>query len=1117
MSKVIDNSDQWKLINSFLQRTAFVRHHLDSYANFIKTTLPDTIKETPIFNHETENYHFIFKYENVFVHSPSITEHDGKVTEIYPNECRLRSLTYASPLFVKVTKKLTKKLTNEIVESSETIFCGMIPTMVRSEMCRLYDSNESDLIRANECIYDKGGYFIVNGMERILVGMERMCTNQVYVFPNKNDPEDIYAEISSIEEGAKKAPSAFYIHHNTSSSLGRKNLKACISYFKKEFPIGILFRALGTTDNITDIILDTNLFKNIKGLKRKQLELLVASIEEDSFHIKTQDDAFRYLTKIAVTQGSTKEKELIYINAVLQKEFLPHVGIDEKSYPKKSTFLVYMIQKLILTYFEQREYDDHDHCKNKRIDESGVLIGNIFKQAWSKLDKELKIFTKRKLENTNNITNIILSQIINNLSITKDLNYVISTGNWGVIRTSKTKTGVSQVLNRFNFQSTLSHSRRIINPMPKNSVLSKPRQLHNSSWGTVCPFETPEGHSIGLVKNKSLGCHISIGFSDIFITELIQKMNIYKNKQINTPFIIFLNGKILGWTENDEIYYKIKTLKINNTIPYDTGIYYDTSNKEICIFTDSGRTCRPLLIVQNNKIALSKEHVEKISNNEMQWDDLITEGIIEMVDSGEQENLKICMKPQLLGKDGENYTHCELNSALLIGVCSSIIPFANHDPSARITYQSSMSKQSLSIPGVNYQQRMDTMMHVMHYPQKPLCQTKAMESMHFNDMPAGQNAIVMITTYFGANQEDAIIISKSAIDRGMFRSVFYRTYKDSESKSIGAEEHFGIPEEPGTDKLQPDGIVSVGTFVQEGDIIIGKVSSSIGLDGQKIKPRSISIKHGEQGIVDQVLMSKNPDGTTTVKVKVRSERIPEMGDKFAATHSQKGVVGAIIEQQDLPFTSEGITPDIIINPHSQPSRMTIGHMIEISTGKYACAKGEFQDSTIFAERKIEEMGDGLAALGYQRRGWETVYNGQTGEKMEALVYTGSCYYQRLKHMVQDKIHCRSSKGPIATLTHQPTEGRMREGGLRIGEMERDCMISLGCSGLLQERLMDLSDKYKTTVCEKCGLLCIGNPEKNIYLCKSCKSKNVSWVTMPYATKLLIQELYSVGIAPRLKL
>lgn len=1110
--------DTWKIVEAFFKRCGFVRHHIESYSYFINTIIPETVTSTVCPGFETDKYHFTYNFSNVYIHNPAVVENDGTTTTIYPNDARLRNLTYSAPLFIVIQKILKNKTTNEVFRENETCYFGNIPIMVRSNKCHLYKAPLEEIYHRKECEYDQGGYFIVNGTEKIIMGMERMGTNQPYVFSNKSDPEDLYCEIASIDEKFKKSPSNFYIHLTVTSTLGRRCLRGNINYFKKEFPVGILLKVLKSfkTGDIKRDIFSNTLFSNVKGKKYRALEQLIDSIEEESFHIQTPEKGYEYFYANSTTQGSTEEKQHSYVEEVLTKEFLPHVGVDNESFSKKYDMVIYMIQKLLLTSFEQIDFDDHDHYKNKRTDESGILLGNIFTPSFLKVTKELNTYIKKKLESSNNIKTLNFSPMINNMHLTKDLNYVLATGNWGITKSSKMKTGVSQVFNRFNYQSSLSHARRNINPMPKNSILSRPRQIHNSGWCKICPFESPEGHSIGLVKNKALTASVSIGFSDIIVQERIYQDVIQENKE-DDLYTLFVNGRIMKKVRGIGWYEHLRSLKLDGSFPFDIRVGLDTNSRIIDVRTDSGRMGRPAFVVRDNKVLMTPESISQLASGKISWDDLIFNGIIEIIDTYEEENFLICKNIHELGRDGIDYTHCELHPCLVIGVCSGIIPYANHDPSARITYQASMSKQSLSIPGMNYEHRMDTMNHVLDYPQKPLNQTAQMGIMHFNDMPAGENVVLAICTYGGFNQEDSIILNKGSVDRGLFRSTFYRVYKESESKAIGSEEKFGIPDERDVDKLDTMGIVNVGAWVQEGDIIVGKVSTSIDVDGNPVKPRSTIIRHGEQGIVDKVMLTTNTDGTKMVKIRVRCQRVPETGDKLAAPHSQKGVIGAILPQEDMPFSSEGITPDIIINPHCQPSRMTTGHQMEIHSGKYAALSGRFQDATIFSKREFSTVCDGLKELGYQEHGLETLYNGMTGEPLTVKIFMGVCYYQRLKHMVADKIHSRSLKGPVSSLTHQPSDGRSREGGLRIGEMERDTFISLGASSLLQERLMNLSDPYHTYVCNKCGLLCMGNQEKKIYMCKACKGDEVSVIKLPYATKLLIMELYSVNVALRLRL
>jgi DNA-directed RNA polymerase II subunit RPB2 len=472
---------------------------------------------------------------------------------------------------------------------------------------------------------------------------------------------------------------------------------------------------------------------------------------------------------------------------------------------------------------------------------------------------------------------------------------------------------------------------------------------------------------------------------------------------------------------------------------------------------------------------------------------------------------------------------------MMLGICASIIPFPDHNQSPRNTYQSAMGKQAMGIYATNYQLRMDTLANILYYPQKPLVTTRAMDFLHFRELPSGQNAIVAIACYSGYNQEDSVIMNQSAIDRGLFRSIFYRTYMDQEKKAGGSQstflEEFAKPSRETTlrmrqgtyEKLDDDGLIPPGVNVAGDDIIIGKVvpieetSEELGQKTVRHTHRDSStpIRSAEKGVVDKVLLTTNADGFRFTKVRVRSIRVPQMGDKFASRHGQKGTVGITYRQEDMPFTTDGITPDIIINPHAIPSRMTVGHLIECLLGKVSALDGTEGDATPFTDTTVEDISKRLRELGFQSRGFEIMHNGHTGRKLNAQIFMGPTYYQRLKHMVDDKIHARA-RGPVQILTRQPVEGRSRDGGLRFGEMERDCMISHGAAQFLKERLFDVSDAYRVHVCDICGMFAIANLKKGIYECRSCRNKTqISQIHIPYAFKLLVQELVSMNIAPRL--
>jgi len=486
------------------------------------------------------------------------------------------------------------------------------------------------------------------------------------------------------------------------------------------------------------------------------------------------------------------------------------------------------------------------------------------------------------------------------------------------------------------------------------------------------------------------------------------------------------------------------------------------------------------------------------------------------------------------------YTHCEIHPSMILGICASIIPFPDHNQSPRNTYQSAMGKQAMGVYITNFQLRMDTLAHVLYYPQKPLGITRSMQYLHFRELPSGINATVAIACYSGYNQEDSILMNQSSIDRGFFRSVFYRSYRDEERK---LESHPGVSdadrserfERPNRetcegmkrcsyDKLDEDGLVPPGTRISGEDIIIGKTMPVDAQADEKMdasqaryqrRDKSTQLRSSEAGYVDQVLLTTNDSGRKFVKVRVRSVRIPQIGDKFASRHGQKGTIGITYRQEDMPFSCEGISPDIVVNPHAIPSRMTIGHLVECLLSKVSSLTGDEGDATPFTSVTVDEISRLLENFGYQKRGYETMYNGHTGRRMDAAIFLGPTYYQRLKHMVDDKIHARA-RGPVSLLVRQPMEGRARDGGLRFGEMERDCMISHGVASILREKLMDASDAFRVHVCDICGLIAIANLNKGTYECRGCKNKTrISQVFIPYACKLLFQELMAMQIAPRM--
>jgi DNA-directed RNA polymerase II subunit RPB2 len=711
---------------------------------------------------------------------------------------------------------------------------------------------------------------------------------------------------------------------------------------------------------------------------------------------------------------------------------------------------------------------------------------------------------------------------------------------------------VSQVLNRLTYASSLSHLRRCNTPLARTGKQAKPRQLHNTHWGMVCPAETPEGQAVGLVKNLALMAYITTGTAQVPVLEFLEEFSTENLTDILPSVIaepntckIFVNGNWVGIHRDPKaLVDTFRSLRRMIDIDAEVSIVRDIVDKEVRIYTDAGRICRPLFVVQDQELAIKKHHISQLQGlnpdeKKLTWADLLMEGLVEYIDTEEEETTMVAMEPKDLDSSdsySSTYTHCEIHPSMILGVCSSIIPFPDHNQSPRNTYQSAMGKQAMGIYASNYQVRMDTMAHVLHYPQKPLCTTRAMEFLHFRELPSGVNVVVAIMIYTGYNQEDSLIMNQSAIDRGLFRSSYYRCYIDQEkASSIGSvgsltSEHFEKPSLDNTrgmkrgeyGKLDEDGLVAPGTRVSGDDVLIGKTApldSTTGMPSRYTKRDcSTSMKANENGIVDNVLISTTKEGYRFTKVRIRNVRIPQVGDKFASRHGQKGTIGMTYRQEDMPFTAEGIVPDIIVNPHAIPSRMTIAQLIECLLGKVVVFQGCEGDATPFTDVTVEDISTRLHAMGYQKHGNEAIYQGHTGRPLNARVFIGPTFYQRLKHLVDDKVHSRA-RGPVAMLTRQPLEGRSRDGGLRMGEMERDCLVTHGCAAFMRDRFFCNSDQYRIHICERCGMTAMTNLKKMTYECKTptCVGRptKIAQIDIPYACKLLFQELMSMCISTRI--
>ena len=1154
-----------------------IRHHIDSYNQFITEIIPSILTGGENIIYEKALEKKIIRYRLVFEdYGPKIAVLENDEGYMYPHDAMQKKLSYSSPYVATISQfqdiidiATGKKESRMIGKPDVNVPIAKIPIMVHSILCTL--EIKPDPTRKH-CKYDSGGYFIINGSEKVVLSVESIIDRKPMVFARRDQNTFIYYV------QVRSRPAAQFVGNVQTFSIKIKKDNSIVMDYKqfKEISIFTLLRALGleTDQDIMRSILDVgkevemlnflnivfnnpnNTNANTPLTTESAVEFLINSMRSTKIYSRS-DPELEYQQKKA------------YLMKILSQYILPHVTSGTND-PKvdmlyKGHYICYMIHKLLKCYLkdskdidETRGCDDRDAMYNKRIETTGILLGSLFEQSFKKMLSDCgKIFRQKNVDDKNppNIVSLIKSN-----TIEQGLRQALSQGIFG----SQARKGLSQMFSRLNHLHSASYLRRTITPTADASTnkMTAPRHLHVSHFNKLCPLESPEGPKTGLMKHLTLLTSISIAMNSQIpiIMDIIKKMIIsiesVNKSKLHSYVKVFVNGNWIGLTSDIiKMHNLLREKRFRSEIERTVSLVMNYREKEFKIYTEGGRLIAPYLTVDSktNTLNFKPEMLEQVNT----WDELLAKFpyIIEYLDCEEELNMMLAIFPSDIdaqrtimsvappkslddldrinrtdrydGRVFNRYTHCLIHPCSLLGTITSNIPFTNHNIPTRGIFGYNQQKQAMGLYISDYRERTDNS-YILYHTQVPIVASRASKYTGSHVFPAGENSIVAVMSYDGWNQEDAIIMNGSSVDRGFMRALNFQKRQDEIKKNPATSQPgiFTKPDRNKTDvkdanyeKLSPAGYVKAETQVEDGDVLIGMINpkASAKDDEKPYSDASTIYKSAVPGTVDRVFVGYSGDGYQIIKMRVRAERIPIHGDKFSSLSGQKGTCGMKYHRADMPYTEDGIQPDMIINPNGINKRMTIGQLVECLFGKLCAIKGISGDGTPFMGIDLHRINDELVAHGMEEWGNQTMYCGMTGKKLPTKIFIGPTYYQRLKQMVGDKVHSRSSIGPRQLLTRQPSEGRTRDGGLRLGEMERDALAAHGAAQMLKERSVDNSDTYTTHICDICGLEAHKIHKKKHFICKPCNNTTkISKIVVPYAFMLLNKELQSMNILPRIR-
>jgi len=1258
-------NETWDVINAYFRDipNSIVRHHLDSYNDFINNKIPlvfENLKHQSVIRYDKEDESLSYIIDiyyggtsaNKFkITKPTIMNHLTKeMKQMYPNEARLKNLTYGFDIFYDIDIFYTIKKDGNIILDKQPIhddsFCkniylGKIPIMLHADICSLNGLKEETLSQVGECRYDPGGYIIIDGREKVIMSQERKAEN--IIFLSKLNMGDLkYSHIAEIKSVSSEA---FTTARTNKLQMERKGpitvrlgqtRPFLQEVYGRDVPLFVMFRVLG-------IETDREILEYIIGdldtpLGEKMVKLLHSSVIDPyilEHEIYDTESAEAYLEKLPSRAiVASKEKfskiesdrvnRLSLLYQALNENLLPHCGDNFKN---KAIYLGYMTRKLLLRVLDMEEDTNKDNFINKRIDISGFMLSTLFRDSM----EQVKRLARIEIERTHEFNGKQYSGV-NFVGIINENNYrtIFSSQRFqemfmGSLKkgTIGTKQGIVQAMERVNYFATLSHLRRITDPGSGSEVTNNRRRLHTTQYGSICPVETPEGGNVGLRKALSILAHITFGLKKNPVMHFLNKYGLIKTQDLIAKDLvnkckILVNGTIEGVHTNPVILVEYFRLwRRNGLINIFTSITWDIVNKEIVILTDNGRLIKPLYIVKKNEFLIQPKHIKKINDKSYTFTDLLVgfnkrkedydyymnepltlediginekkdpiiemlrenQGVIEYLDTNEFDSIQLALKFNIPVDSKQTITHCELHPSMMLGLCASLVPFIQNEQGPRAIFASKQIKQGVGTYASNYRNRIDTSVHLLHYPDKPLVLGRLHKVFNNDKMATGQNVVIAIAQYNGYNADDAIIANKTSIEMGLFNSSYFKMYQESEKVDTkqGISEMFYNPlyksntdDSNNTDTanendpelassrqmgryeeykhLDKDGFIKEGTYLKGGEVMIGKTIKYINSAGEEEERDMSKVVKTDNvnSMVDKVFACQtNVNGDRLVKIRTCQYRVPEIGDKFASRCAQKGTFGIMLDKQDMPYTADGLIPDLILSPYAYPKRMTMSQFIELLFGNLASELGIFGLGSPLESMDPIQINDILCdKLGLTDAGDRVLYNGFTGEQMNVKIFTGVMYYQRLKYMVGDKLNARSAGnrsednipvpgGAYTFKERQVVPGRANGGGLRVGEMERDCLITHGAMGFLKESFIERGDKFDIFVSKKTGELSIANPYDNIYFDSSVdgpmsyqleegsqrgdinilgintlQQEQLEFykITVPYTFKLLMQEL-----------